>query len=220
MPIEPMFPHADSTIPIAYRDSAFLVVHKPSGLLSVPGRGPDKQDCLIHRLLPAFPNARIVHRLDQATSGLIIIALGYDSQRELNKLFEQRLIHKTYRAKVGGLVVDNSGSIYLPLICDWPNRPKQMVDHVNGKPAETHYRVLARDATTNATLLELTPVTGRSHQLRVHMRELGHPILGDTLYAPPALVAKSDRLLLQAHTLQFCHPFTGEELTVRGEAEF
>ena len=213
-------PPIDTPLPIIYQDQHLLIVHKPSGLLSVPGRGPEKQDCLINRLLPDYPNARIVHRLDQATSGLIIIALSYESQRALSQLFERRSVGKAYRARVGGLVKEDRGSVNLPLICDWPNRPRQMVDHTNGKPAETHFEVLARDPDTDSTLVELTPITGRSHQLRVHMLELGHPILGDNLYAPPHYRGAAERLLLQAYSLRFIHPMTTEELRLVCEPDF
>lgn len=207
-------------IPIIYQDEQLLVVNKPSGLLTVPGRGPDKQDCLINRLLEDFPNGRIVHRLDQATSGLVIIALSYESQRELSKLFEQRKVAKSYIAIVGGNIAEQAGEVKLPLICDWPNRPRQMVDHENGKAAETRFKVIERDFKANSCRVELIPVTGRSHQLRVHMLELGHPILGDNLYAPEGLRQAANRLLLHARALDFLQPFTGEQVSIRCEADF
>ena len=192
---------------IIYADDTLLVVNKPAGLLTVPGRGPEKQDCLINRLLVPYPNARIVHRLDQATSGLVVIPLGYEAQKHLARQFEQRLVHKCYTAVVGGVMADEAGEVDLPLICDWPNRPRQKVDYTDGKAALTRYRVLQRSA--DATRVALEPVTGRSHQLRVHMQALGHPILGDNLYATPAYLAASDRLLLHATTIEFTHPRTG-----------
>lgn len=192
---------------IIYADDTLLVVNKPAGLLTVPGRGPEKQDCLINRLLVPYPNARIVHRLDQATSGLVVIPLGYEAQKHLARQFEQRLVHKCYTAVVGGVMADEAGEVDLPLICDWPNRPRQKVDYTDGKAALTRYRVLQRSA--DATRVALEPVTGRSHQLRVHMQALGHPILGDNLYATPAYLAASDRLLLHATTIEFTHPQTG-----------
>ncbi|WP_024460042.1 pseudouridine synthase [Marinimicrobium sp. LS-A18] len=192
---------------IVYADDTLLVVNKPAGLLTVPGRGPEKQDCLINRLLVPYPNARIVHRLDQATSGLVLIPLGYEAQKHLARQFEQRLVHKCYTAVVGGVMADEAGEVDLPLICDWPNRPRQKVDYTDGKAALTRYRVLQRSA--EATRVALEPVTGRSHQLRVHMQALGHPILGDNLYATPAYLAASDRLLLHATTIEFTHPQTG-----------
>lgn len=208
------------SIPIIHQDEHLLVVNKPSGLLSVPGRGPDKQDCLINRVLEKHPNARTVHRLDQPTSGLVIIALNYEGQRAMGKLFEQRQISKCYIAIVGGEVAEEQGEIDLPLICDWPNRPRQMVDHKNGKSAQTRYRVLQRDRKSGTTRVELTPITGRSHQLRVHMRELGHPILGDSLYAPETLQSRASRLLLHARTLRFKHPLSDETLTLTCEPDF
>jgi len=192
---------------IVYADDALLVVNKPAGLLTVPGRGPEKQDCLINRLLVPYPNARIVHRLDQATSGLVLIPLGYETQKHLARQFEQRLVHKCYTAVVGGVMADEAGEVDLPLICDWPNRPRQKVDYTDGKAALTRYRVLQRSA--DSTRVALEPVTGRSHQLRVHMQALGHPILGDNLYATPAYLAASERLLLHATTIEFTHPQTG-----------
>ncbi len=192
---------------IIYADEALLVVNKPAGLLTVPGRGPEKQDCLIGRLLPHYPNARIVHRLDQATSGLVLIPLGYEPQKHLARQFEQRQVHKRYIAVVGGALETDVGEVDLPLICDWPNRPKQKVDYTEGKAALTRYRVLRREA--GSTRVELEPVTGRSHQLRVHMLALGHPILGDNLYAPPEYLKASDRLLLHATAISFTHPGTG-----------
>lgn len=195
---------------IIYADDTLLVVNKPAGLLTVPGRGPEKQDCLINRLLVPYPNARIVHRLDQATSGLVLIPLGYEAQKHLARQFEQRLVHKCYTAVVGGVMADEAGEVDLPLICDWPNRPRQKVDYTDGKAALTRYRVLQRSA--DATRVALEPVTGRSHQLRVHMQALGHPILGDNLYATPEYLAASDRLLLHATTIEFTHPQTGSSV--------
>ncbi len=195
---------------IVYADEALLVVNKPAGLLTVPGRGPEKQDCLINRLLPHYPNARIVHRLDQATSGLVLIPLGYEPQKHLARQFEQRQVHKRYIAVVGGRLAPDTGEVDLPLICDWPNRPRQKVDYTEGKSALTRFRVVSRAA--DCTRVELEPVTGRSHQLRVHMQALGHPILGDNLYASDAYLAASERLLLHATSIAFTHP--GTEATI------
>ncbi|WP_111642013.1 RluA family pseudouridine synthase [Marinimicrobium alkaliphilum] len=197
---------------IVYADSQLLVVDKPSGLLTVPGKGPDKQDCLINRVLADYPNARIVHRLDQPTSGLVLIALSYPAQRALSMQFQARTVDKTYLAVVDGLVAEDQGSVELPLICDWPNRPRQKVDHEHGKAALTHYRVLERDHEALCTRVALSPVTGRSHQLRVHMLALGHPILGDQLYGDARQQAAGERLLLQARTIGFAHPATGDRL--------
>ncbi len=190
-------------------DETLIVVNKPSGMLSVPGRGPDKVDCLSARVQAEFPEALVVHRLDMETSGLMVFARDPDAQRALNRAFEQRLVEKYYVAVVTGIVEDDQGTINLPLICDWPNRPRQMVDHAIGKPSTTHYVVLARDENLMQTRVGLTPVTGRSHQLRVHMASLGHSIIGDSLYSanPPPM---GQRLLLHAAKLRFPHPVSGK----------
>lgn len=158
---------------ILFQDKYLLIVNKPSGLLSVPGRGEDKLDSLIVRIQEEYPDALIVHRLDMSTSGLMIIALGKDNERTLSILFQQRKVDKKYVAVVDGLVSPQAGEIDLPLITDWPNRPKQKVDFKTGKPSQTRYQVLSYN--NNTTRLELTPLTGRSHQLRVHMQSLGMP---------------------------------------------
>jgi tRNA pseudouridine32 synthase/23S rRNA pseudouridine746 synthase len=208
------------SVPLVYQDDALLIANKPSGLLTVPGRGPEKQDCLINRLLVSHPNSRIVHRLDQPTSGIVIVPQSYEALRHIGRQFETRQVSKRYIAVVAGIIEQDEGSVELPLICDWPNRPKQMVDWDNGKAALTHYRVLARDTDTQQTRVALTPVTGRSHQLRVHMLELGHPIVGDTLYAPEAVIAASNRLLLHAERINFAHPISAEPLTIESLAPF
>lgn len=205
---------------IHFSDDAIVVAEKASGLLSVPGRGPDRQDCLSARVQAQFADALIVHRLDMETSGLMLFARGIESQRVLSRAFETREVGKRYVAVVAGLIDEDEGSIDLPLICDWPNRPRQMVDHELGKPSLTRYRVLSRDATMHTTRVSLMPVTGRSHQLRVHMAALRHPMLGDSLYAPPGVQALSPRLLLHATELRFAHPVTGQALTFASEAPF
>ena len=205
---------------IHFSDDAIVVAEKASGLLSVPGRGPDRQDCLSARVQAQFADALIVHRLDMETSGLMLFARGIESQRVLSRAFETREVGKRYVAVVAGLIDEDEGSIDLPLICDWPNRPRQMVDHELGKPSLTRYRVLSRDATMHTTCVSLMPVTGRSHQLRVHMAALRHPMLGDSLYAPPGVQALSPRLLLHATELRFAHPVTGQALTFASEAPF
>jgi tRNA pseudouridine32 synthase / 23S rRNA pseudouridine746 synthase len=210
----------DTDIEIVYQDESLLVVNKPAGMLSVPGRGPEKQDCLISRVQQRFPNARTVHRLDMATSGLIIIALSHDSQRALSKLFELRQVDKTYQAIVYGLVEQTSGKVDLPLICDWPNRPRQKVCHESGKPSQTEYRVISQDKDKQYTRISLHPITGRSHQLRVHMQALGHPILGDYFYAEDEALAASERLCLHAQKLSFIHPFTKEKVHLNSEPSF
>lgn len=196
------------TIPILYQDNDLLIVNKPTELLTVPGRGADKQDCLIHRIKETEPNTRIIHRLDMSTSGIVIIAKHYEAQVAMSRLFEQREIKKNYSAVVAGKLKEEKGQIDLPLICDWPNRPKQKVDHETGKPAQTDYEVISTNDAQNSTRVKLTPITGRSHQLRVHMLALGHPILGDNLYAPKPIRVQSARLLLHANRIAFEQPIS------------
>lgn len=205
---------------IVYTDSELLVIDKPYNLLTVPGRGIENQDCLINRVISEQPNARIVHRLDYATSGLVIIPLSYEAQKSISRQFELRSTDKQYVAVVHGIIKDDSGIIDLPLICDWPNRPKQMVDHENGKPAQTKFRVLARNTSQNSTRVELKPITGRSHQLRVHMLALGHPILGDRFYATGDALDASKRLLLHAQSISFDHPESAERLHIEASPPF
>ena len=206
-------------IEIVIIDDDFVVAHKPSGLLSVPGRGPDKADCLSARVQAEFPEALVVHRLDMETSGLMVFARSLEAQRALNRAFEQRLVDKYYVAIVTGAVENEQGTVDLPLICDWPNRPRQVVDHAIGKPSTTHYVVLARDEALMQTRVGLTPVTGRSHQLRVHMASLGHAIIGDSLYSatPPP---EGQRLLLHAAKLSFPHPVSGEPVNCESALPF
>jgi tRNA pseudouridine32 synthase / 23S rRNA pseudouridine746 synthase len=201
-------------------DVSLLVVCKPAGLLSVPGRGADKQDCVAARVQAAYSDALVVHRLDMATSGLMLFARGAQVQRELSMAFEQRAVHKRYTAVVDGNVSNNEAEIDFPLLTDWPNRPLQKVDAENGKPSLTRYTVLSRDRAQNNSRLLLEPVTGRSHQLRVHLRELGHPIWGDALYAPAPVLALSSRLLLHATSLSFSHPASGKALQFNSEVPF
>lgn len=220
MPREEHFPTEFGPIEIVYEDEYLLIANKPAGMLSVPGRGPDKQDCLINRLIVDYPNAKTVHRLDMATSGLLIFALSSESQKALGRLFENRQVDKEYQALVSGMVANDEGKIDLPLICDWPNRPRQKVCHEHGKPSQTEYRILHRDNITNSTRVALHPITGRSHQLRVHMQALGHPILGDFFYADDDAFAASPRLCLHAHKLHFKHPLTDEIVSVVSEPAF
>jgi tRNA pseudouridine32 synthase/23S rRNA pseudouridine746 synthase len=206
-----------------YVDDTLLVVDKPSGLLAVPGRGADKQDCLSARVQARYSDALIVHRLDMATSGLMVMARGPAAQRELSRAFAAREVQKRYMAIVAGRLEAPAtawGVIDLPIIVDWPNRPLRIVDRQSGKPSLTRWRVLGEDETGSNTRVELEPVTGRSHQLRVHLRELGHPILGDALYAPPDVQARSGRLLLHACSLSFVHPLTGKALAFESAAPF
>ena len=194
-----------------YIDAQMLVLDKPPGLLSVPGR--TEPDCLATRAQALWPDARVVHRLDQATSGVWVMARGLAAQRALSLAFEQRRVHKTYVAVVEGEVAGESGSINLPLRVDWPNRPRQIVDPQQGKPALTHWRVLERGHGT--TRLQLEPVTGRSHQLRVHLQALGHPIVGDDLYGMPG-----PRLWLHAQSLQLPHPDDGRSMHFESAVPF
>lgn len=203
----PTSPYLD----IKYQDEDFLILNKPSGLLSVPGKAPEHKDSLQFRVQRVLPTATIVHRLDMATSGLLVMALNKAAHRHISKQFELRQTQKSYIAVVFGQIEQESGEIDLPLICDWPNRPKQMVDHTRGKSAQTHWRVLDRQE--SSTRLELTPITGRSHQLRVHMLSIGHPILGDRLYAHDEALGMSSRLLLHAQTLSFKHPQLEQTMT-------
>ncbi len=193
---------------IVHADEAIVVADKPAGLLAVPGRGADKADCLWARVRERFADALVVHRLDQATSGLVLFARGAAAQRTLSRAFAAREVGKTYVAVVAGDVAADDGTIDLPLAADWPNRPRQVVDHVHGRPSLTRWRVLARGSTQGiaTTRLALEPVTGRSHQLRVHLRAIGHPIVGDALYAPASIAAAAPRLLLHATRLAFAHP--------------
>jgi len=213
-------PPADKGLDILYGDDALLVVNKPSGLLSVPGRGEDKQDCLISRVQVEFPDALIVHRLDMETSGLMVLARDKTTHRQLSGLFQQRAVRKCYVAIVDGVLRDATGSIDLPLICDWPNRPRQKVDHQQGKPSRTRFTVLGPGLDAHSTRVELIPETGRSHQLRVHMQSLGHAILGDRFYASEQARAKSSRLLLHAVSLAFVHPLSAEPLQFVSKTPF
>jgi tRNA pseudouridine32 synthase/23S rRNA pseudouridine746 synthase len=206
-------------IPIIYRDESLLVVEKPAGLLSVPGKNP-ALDNLIDLLKIEFPEARIVHRLDMATSGLMIIALDADTHRQLGKQFEQRRVNKTYIAIVNGIMNCDENLIDLPLICDWPNRPRQKVDYDTGKPAQTRYKVLSRDSEHNQTRVALFPITGRSHQLRIHLAEIGHAILGCDFYADAATKNAAPRLLLHACELTFSHPDTNELMIFQSQEPF
>lgn len=194
-------PPADNGLELIYCDESLLVVNKPAGLLSVPGRGADKQDCLSSRVQREFPDALIVHRLDMATSGLLVFARGLAMQRRLCEIFREREVEKRYMAVVAGQVQAETGEVDLPVAADWPNRPLRKIDAETGKPSLTRYRVLAQS--TDATRVELEPVTGRTHQLRVHMMTIGHPILGDALYGDPA---SAPRLLLHALSLSLPHP--------------
>lgn len=212
---------------LVHADAALLVLVKPAGLLAVPGKGEDKQDCLSARVQASYPDARVVHRLDMATSGLMLMARSISIQSALGALFERREIHKRYIAVVNGQPTASPETdpggwslINLPIVVDWPRRPLRIIDAERGKPSRTRWRAVAFDALTHSTRLELEPITGRSHQLRVHLQALGHPILGDRLYAPADVQASAPRLLLHACALGFVHPVSGRKLQFDSLAPF
>ena len=205
-----------------HEDAHLLALVKPAGLLSVPGRGPQNADCLSTRAQRRWPGALIVHRLDQATSGLLLMARSAAVQRALSSAFAERRVHKRYEALVHGQPsaatdADGWAEIDLPLIVVWPNRPRSKVDHATGKPSRTRWRLLAHDAATDTARLALEPVTGRSHQLRVHLLAIGHPIVGDALYGTPDT---APRLMLHACALRLEHPVSGHTLDLRSDVPF
>ena len=212
---------ADPCVETVYADAHLLVLNKPAGLLSVPGKGDDKQDCLSARAQRRYPDALIVHRLDMATSGLMLMARGPEMQTTISKLFETRAIHKGYLAVVDGYMAPSSSwnLIDLPIALDWPNRPLRII-HAAGKASQTRWRALHSDSNADTTRMELEPITGRSHQLRVHLKALGHPIVGDALYAPAALAAKASRLLLHACLLRFVHPAIAQDMIFENTPPF
>ncbi|MGR3270106.1 RluA family pseudouridine synthase [Thalassococcus profundi] len=207
----------DDPIDVLHEDMQLLVVQKPAGLLSVPGKGPDLADCLLSRLQAAFPTVLLVHRLDRDTSGVMVFALTPHAQRHLGLQFEKRSVKKIYMARVAGRLVPKTGTVDLPLCVDWPNRPLQKVDHETGRPAVTDWRVMKADETESRVML--MPQTGRSHQLRVHMLALGHPILGDPLYMPDR-AAEYPRMMLHAQELRLRHPEGGAGMKFRAPAPF
>ncbi len=208
------------SLPILYADDAIVLVNKPSGLLSVPGRDPANYDSVYSRLLARFGEMHVVHRLDMDTSGVMVLARHKDALRHLSRQFQERTTRKQYLAWVDGPMAQDQSSVNLPLRCDWPNRPKQMVDMIQGKPSLTEYEVLHYDAVKQASLVRLTPITGRSHQLRVHMAALGNPILGCRFYADAQAQAKAARLQLHAEYLRILHPDSNLSLSQRVEADF
>ena len=207
----------DTPLEIIHDDHELLLVNKPSGLLSVPGKGAHLADCLLSRVQEVFPQALLVHRLDRDTSGIMVFALTPHAQRHLGLQFEKRQTKKTYVARVWGQLSPKTGTVDLPLIVDWPNRPRQMVDHENGKPAVTDWRVVRQ--TDTETRVRLMPKTGRSHQLRVHMLALGHPILGDPFYAT-GQARDYPRLMLHSETLQLRHPDGGKGVRFTAKCPF
>jgi tRNA pseudouridine32 synthase/23S rRNA pseudouridine746 synthase len=207
----------DTPLEVLHHDHEILVVNKPSGLLSVPGKGEHLADCLIARVQKVFPEALLVHRLDRDTSGVMIFALTPHAQRHLGLQFENRQVRKVYVARVWGEMAEKTGTVDLPLIVDWPNRPRQKVDHAEGRPAVTDWRVVRVEDRT--TRVRLHPHTGRSHQLRVHMAEIGHPILGDPFYATgPA--RDFPRLMLHSESLRIRHPDGGAGMSFSARAPF
>lgn len=205
-------------IDILYEDSWIMILNKPSGLLTVPGIGEDKQDCLASRAQADDPNATIVHRLDRDTSGVIILALDRMATRELARQFRCREVGKTYEALVYGHPIDDSGTIHLPMRKDSVRAPRHRIDMHQGKPSITHWRVIRRF--DRYTHLILTPETGRSHQLRLHLQAIGHPIIGDPLYAFPTALRAGERLMLHATSITISHPVTGESVTVSSPPPF
>ncbi len=215
----PMSLYAPPDVPleVLHEDHQILVVDKPAGLLSVPGKGPELADCLLARVQAAFPTALLVHRLDRDTSGVMVFALTPHAQRHLGLQFERRKVRKSYVARVWGRLEPKTGTVDLPIIVDWPNRPRQKVCHETGRAAVTDWRVLRHGM--DETRVRLMPLTGRSHQLRVHMAELGHPILGDPLYAQGPARAYP-RLMLHSEELRLRHPDGGAGMRFRARAPF
>jgi tRNA pseudouridine32 synthase/23S rRNA pseudouridine746 synthase len=220
-PLPPTFDYRPPTEPwldIVYADDRLIVCNKPSGLLTVPGKDPSLADCLEARVqarYPQHPDTKVVHRLDKDTSGLILLAFDKKALGSLGSQFEHRKVEKYYIARVSGVIAEDSGLIDLPLATDWENKPRQRVDHERGRPAQTQWQVLSREA--DATRVRLIPLTGRTHQLRVHMLAIGHPILGDSFYASGKALAAADRLQLHATMLAFHHP--GDHRAMRFVAE-
>jgi len=204
-------------IEVVYEDAHVVAVNKPTGLLSVPGKGEHLSDCMLSRVMVAFPEALLVHRLDRDTSGVMVFALTPHAQRSMSMQFEARRTRKAYVACVAGEVQESEGEIDLPLIVDWPNRPKQMVCHDTGKPAMTKFKRVS--VTDDQSRLRLFPKTGRSHQLRIHCLAIGHPILGDPLYSPET-VTDFPRLLLHSEELRINHPESGKGLRFRTKCPF
>ena len=215
-----VLPKCMDELEILQRDPSFLLINKPTRLLSVPGRHPQNRDSVIARLLVGFPNAAIVHRLDFDTSGIMVIPLNKAALSHISKQFQARTTHKTYTAIVNGLVKDDSGVIDLPIAADMENRPKYKICAETGRQSVTEFTVVSRDAIAQTSRVLLHPVTGRSHQLRLHMLVIGHPILGCEFYADEAALSKSPRLLLHATELEFDHPLTGVRVSGVCNPEF
>ena len=205
-------PPADCGLDMIFEDQDFLVISKPSGLLSVPGRADTHKDCLETRAQNDFPDARIVHRLDMDTSGIMVMARSAEAHRHMSIQFQKRKVEKLYTALLWGHLENDSGRVDMPIRCDWENRPRQIVDFDQGKPSQTEWRVIERTVFNGAdtTRVALKPLTGRTHQLRVHMQEIGYPILGDDFYAHEDAFNAAHRLCLHAEQLAFFHPRTND----------
>lgn len=211
----PSHPYLD----IIYQDEDLIILNKPAGLLSVPGREHKHKDSIAFRIMRVWPSACVVHRLDLATSGLIILAMKKSAQSHISRQFQQKNIHKTYFARVEGIINKTSGLIDLPIRCDWERRPRQIVDFELGKNSQTQWEVVKREQQT--TLVRLTPLTGRTHQLRVHMQQIGHAILGDNFYASAfGKKLSPNRLALHAASITLTHPTTNERITFNCVAPF
>lgn len=208
----------NTCLDILFEDADLLAVNKPPWLLSVPGRLPENKDSIALRAEQAYGEIFVVHRLDCATSGVMLLAKTKLAQREINKQFHDRKTQKEYVAIGAGKAPSVKGEVQVPLIVDWPNRPRQKVDLVDGKFAHTLYEVL--DEQNDQVRMKLTPITGRSHQLRMHMLHLGLPIIGDRLYAPEPIAAASERMLLHAYKLTLTHPVTGDEVELTAPCDF
>lgn len=215
-----VLPKCMGEVEILHRDSSFLLINKPTRLLSVPGRHPQNRDSVIARLLVDFPTAAIVHRLDFDTSGIMVIPLNKAALSHISKQFQARTTHKTYTAVVNGVVKDDSGVIDLPIAPDLENRPKYKICAATGRQSVTEFTLVSRDDIAQTSRLLLHPITGRSHQLRLHMQAIGHPILGCEFYADAVALKKSPRLLLHATALAFAHPVTGAQVQGMCEPEF
>lgn len=213
-------PLCTETIGVLYRDEHLLLIEKPQPLLSIPGRNPLNADCVITRIREDYPSASVVHRLDMDTSGIMIVPLDKATHSHIGQQFERREVAKQYQAVVFGVMLEDTGEIDMPIAADWPNRPRQKICEEKGRASLTRYEVLERDPANNRSRVLLLPETGRSHQLRIHLREIGHPILGCDLYAHPEALAMSPRLLLHASYIGFTHPITGVWLEQHSQAPF
>jgi len=205
---------------IIYQDEAIIVLNKPNGLLSVPGRLPEHNDSIASRVCQQYPEANIVHRLDMATSGILLMALTKQAQSHISRQFQQRTTNKHYLARLEGIPTGERGSVDLPMRCDWPNRPRQIIDFELGKSALTHWQIIAKDEVNNVATVKLKPVTGRTHQLRLHMQALGTAILGDEFYASSVGVKATSHLQLHAAMLEITHPLTNEVIKFTAPSPF